>query len=217
LTNDCLTALRNARALIFDFDGTLVQSNNIKWRGFEVAFADFPERLPEIMAYCRGQHHTMRTDKFRYVYEHILRLPYTAEVEHQLHVRFAAATTQAIINAEEVRGSSAFLRRIPERYETGLLSSTPHEVLLDILGRRGIREYFGVIQGAPVNKASWLGTFRRERALSAEQTIFFGDTADDMRSAQVAGCTFVGVGEPDVFAAAQYAIEDFRNIDLTHA
>ena len=71
-------ALAGARAMVLDFDGTLVDSNPIKMRGFEAVFADFPERLPKIMAYCQGGPETPRGQKFKHVYEVILGRALTA-------------------------------------------------------------------------------------------------------------------------------------------
>ena len=48
----------SAKALVFDFDGTLVDSNAIKWKAFEACFDRFPDRREEILSYCRGNNHT---------------------------------------------------------------------------------------------------------------------------------------------------------------
>jgi phosphoglycolate phosphatase-like HAD superfamily hydrolase len=150
-----------ARLLVFDFDGTLVDSNPIKRRAFAHCFAGFPDRLEEILAYCNSQHRTPRGEKFRHVYERILRLPYTAAVASVLHERFEAATTEQIIRAPEIPGAEAFLRRVAQRHVTALLSTTPHDVLLTIVARRGWQALFGRVQGAPVQKATWLRAVRR--------------------------------------------------------
>lgn len=73
--------VRQARALVCDIDGTLVDSKSIKWRAFELRFGEFPDGLEEILPYCRGHHHIPRGEKFRYVNERILGLPFTSEIE----------------------------------------------------------------------------------------------------------------------------------------
>ncbi len=204
------TTIRGARALVFDFDGTLVDSNRIKWRGFEEVFAGFPDRVDEIMAYCRGANHTIRGQKFRHVYERILGLPYTADLEADLQARYADATTQAIIDAREIPGAMAFLTDVADRYHTALLSSTPHPILLEIIERRGMQRYFRHVQGAPVDKAAWLCAFRRDHALASEQIVFFGDTKEDTIAAVVSGCAFIGVGEAVLFPETCAIIADFQ-------
>ena len=178
---------------MFDFDGTLVDSNPIKRRAFERCFADLEERRDDVLAYCLGHHHVPRGEKFRHVYEAILGRPYTETVAADLHERFEAATTQQIIEAPEIPGAGAFLRRVHGRYLTAVLSSTPEAVLRDILRRRGWQHWFSVVQGAPVHKATWLKAFGETRGLEGREVVLFGDTAEDAAAADEAGCAFLQV------------------------
>jgi phosphoglycolate phosphatase-like HAD superfamily hydrolase len=186
--------LQRARVLVFDFDGTLVDSNDIKWRGFETVFRDFPDHLPRIRAYCRGANHTVRREKFRHVYEHIVGLPYSPDVDRRLHADFAKATTAAIVAAPEIPGARAFLRRVHGRALVAILSSTPHDVLLEVLDMRGWSGDCDVVRGAPVDKAAWISAFLVERQLESDQLMFFGDTPEDAAAGANAGCAFVHVG-----------------------
>lgn len=204
--------IRRARVLVFDFDGTLVDSNSIKWQAFEACFAEFPDRLAEIMAYCRGEHHTVRGEKFQHVSERILGLPYTPEVATELHARFDAASTRQIIGAPEVPGATRFLEAVRGTHLTGLLSSTPHRILLQILSGRGWRDYFRAVRGAPVEKTRWLEAFRRPRGLHATEAVFFGDTQEDADAAHAAGWTFVVVANEKLTADATYWIPDFAGL-----
>lgn len=190
------TLLTRAHTLVFDFDGTLVDSNPIKWKAFEQCFTECAERRDDILAYCRGNHHVPRWDKFRYVYEEILRLPYTPEITRRFQERFDRLTTTQIIEAEEVPGAEAFLRQASRRCRTALLSSTPHEILVRILRGRRWEGFFAIVQGAPVDKAGWLQSLRVQGHLAEQELVFLGDTMEDAHAAQEAGCAFIGVG-PD--------------------
>jgi beta-phosphoglucomutase-like phosphatase (HAD superfamily) len=116
-------AVESAKAVVFDFDGTLVDSNEIKWSGFEHVFSEFKERLPEISAYCRGNNHTIRGEKFRVVCEQI----FTVST-----LRSGAVVTRALCGvyhqcgcAHRIPGAAEFIRKVGDR-PTALLSSTPH-------------------------------------------------------------------------------------------
>lgn len=201
-----------ARALVFDFDGTLVDSNAIKWRAFEKCFAEFPDRHEEIFKYCQGNNHMTRGEKFRHVYETILKLPYTPTIEADLHERFAAATTGQIIAAPEIPGTNQFLQMVSGSHTTALLSSTPHATLLQLLEERGWRDYFNTIRGAPVNKAAWLQVFREERMLHEQDVVFFGDTFEDATAAKAAACTFIAVVNDTLVQDATYSIVGFKEL-----
>lgn len=206
-----------ARALeadlyVFDFDGTLVDSNPIKYRAFESCFArpEFAARREEILSYCRGNNHTPRGEKFRHVYERILSLPYTADAEQQLHRRFEQETTQAIIGAPEVQGASGFLESVRRKAHTAVLSSTPHPILREILEARGWLRYFDLKRGAPVVKADWLKGLQG-LGYPAGRILFFGDTPEDARAAERAGCPFVTVGK-EPLPGSRTAIPDFKGL-----
>ena len=205
--------IRKARVLIFDFDGTLVDSNAIKLRAFERCFSHFPDTLEQIMAYCGQHHHTPRWEKFRHVYENILRLPYTPEIETALSTRFVKETTQHIIDAAEVPGATRFLKTVMHSHATALLSSTPHEILLEILEARDWLNYFKYVQGAPVDKSTWLKEFRGKHGLREAEIVFFGDTQEDAAAARMAGCTFIAVRNLAFGAAASYSIPDFTALE----
>lgn len=201
--------VRGARALVFDFDGTLVDSNGIKWRAFEACFADVGERRGEVLAYCRGHHHVPRGEKFRHVYENILGRPYTADVAAALDARFAGATTGQIVTAAEIPGAGRFVHAVARHHLTALLSSTPHEVLLSIVAARGWRESFTTVRGAPVDKAAWLGEFAEAHRLAPSAVLFFGDTAEDARAAERAGCGFVAVANEELAGGGAPFLGDF--------
>jgi len=205
-------ALLQAKGLVFDFDGTLVDSNLIKWKGFEACFSGFPGRLEEIMAYCRGNSHTPRWDKFRHVYERILRLPYTPEDERRLSRAFEEATTQKIVETPEVPSAERFLRRVASTHWTALLSATPNPILAQILKNRGWGEIFREVQGAPVHKAVWLRELRGRKSWGAAQLLFFGDTPEDAQAAAEADCLFVLVGKTQETPTNTFAIPNYERL-----
>ncbi len=200
------------RMLVFDFDGTLVDTNPIKRRAFERCFAEFPAQLNEILAYCCGHHHTPRGEKFRHVYERILKRPYTSEIAASLHARFNSETTQQIIAAPEIRGAERFLQTMGRARETALLSSTPQAVLVEIIERRGWRAYFREVRGAPVDKAVWLTKTWQGRGWPAHAVLFIGDTAEDAQAAAAAGCTFLGIGTEPALARYGLTVTDFLGL-----
>lgn len=60
------------KAIIFDFDGVIIESAEIKTDAFRTLFAGYPDMLPEIIAHHQKNSGISRYKKFRYIYEKIL-------------------------------------------------------------------------------------------------------------------------------------------------
>jgi phosphoglycolate phosphatase-like HAD superfamily hydrolase len=212
MTATVVELVRQARCLVFDFDGTLVDSNPIKWRAFEECFSDYPGSMAQILEHCRGNPHSPRWEKFRTVYERILKIPYDQQVEDALVKRFEEETTRQIVEAPEIPGASGFLSQVQGSHSTALLSSTPHSTLLQILEGRGWTDYFQRVQGAPVDKSEWLRQLPNQAHGSSRQILFFGDTLEDAQAAQSAGCPFVAVGRLTPGALPGVQMADFTGL-----
>ncbi len=204
--------LRNARCLIFDFDGTLVDSNPIKWKAFESCFEGSPDAREKILEFCRGNNHTPRGEKFRHVVEKILGQKFTSPVESSLHARFEALTTEQIVIAPSLPGAETFLRLCQKRFATAVLSSTPQAILMDILTQRGWVDFFRWVQGFPVHKTTWLRELSRCNGWRSGEMVFFGDSPEDLQAAAAVDCRFVGVANEEIKSQADHFIPNFLGI-----
>ena len=77
------------------------------------------------------------------------------------------------------------------------------------MSRRGWREFFDEIRGAPVDKTAWLQTYRVGAGLDREDVVVFGDTDEDAVAAAAAGCSFVAIGSD---RGAGPAVRDFDEL-----
>ena len=203
--------IRSAEVLAFDFDGTLVDSNEIKRGAFDICFAEYPEHKAAIRDYCSRFNHTPRWEKFQHVVETILKQPYTDAVAKSLHQRYEAATTQQVIHAPEIPGALAFLNSLPN-VPVLLLSSTPIAILSEILAARRMATFFTVVLGAPLDKAARLAEYSQTHTLQPKDVLFFGDSVEDAGAARKAGWPFVAVANPALKAEADYFLTDFREL-----
>ena len=95
--------------LIFDFDGVLVESNDIRIEGFRRLFQDYPENeVSQLMPYVEKNGGISRYVKIRYFFEVIRRESLEIEDLQSLANRYSKLVKEKIIQAESVLGSDFF-------------------------------------------------------------------------------------------------------------
>lgn len=192
-------------AIALDCDGVLLESFDVKTRAFRELFADRPAHVEAIVGYHLANGGTSRYDKFRYIYEHILHQPLSAQAEAQLGERFAALVVDEVIRSPFVRGAEAFLREYAARWPLFIASGTPQDELHLIIERRGLQRYFRGVYGSPRRKVEILRAVLAAHGWQPAELLFVGDAANDWQAAAETGVSFIGrvpEGMPNPFPSA---------------
>ena len=181
------------RVIALDFDGTLVESNQIKDRAFEPIFSEWPEHTKSMMQWHLTHDSIERREKFRYFVEEILALPGQNDLIEKLTVRFGQLTKKAIIECPYVKGVYKFLEYIRNRVSVYLVSATPQLDLDQIIKARGLGGYFKDVYGAPTKKDETLKNIILLEKVSVDEILFIGDSPEDQQSAKNIGINFIGM------------------------
>ena len=176
-----------------DFDGTLVESNNIKDRAFETIFCEWPEHTETMMRWHLTHDSIERGEKFRYFVEEVLALPGQNDLIEKLSSRFGQLTKEAIIECPYVKGAHEFLEYIRNRVSVYLVSATPQLDLEQIIKARGLGGYFKDVYGAPTKKDETLKNIILLEKVSVDEILFIGDSSEDQQSAKNIGINFIGM------------------------
>ena len=176
-----------------DFDGTLVESNNIKDRAFETIFCEWPEHTETMMRWHLTHDSIERGEKFRYFVEEVLAFPGQNDLIEKLSSRFGQLTKEAIIECPYVKGAHEFLEYIRNRVSVYLVSATPPLDLDQIIKARGLAVYFKNVYGAPVQKDETLKNIILLEKVSVDEILFIGDSPEDQQSAKNIGINFIGM------------------------
>lgn len=179
------------KAIIFDLDGVIIESAEIKTRAFEVLFADYPDKLPEIVAYHNRNSGYSRYIKFRYFYEKILGQELTAAKEGELGRRFSQIVLEEVLKAPLVAGTEDFLKGNHRHYLLFVASGTPEEELHYILRQRGLDTYFRGVYGTPRTKPEIIKQILAQHRLSNREAGFIGDAESDRMAAMETNIVFI--------------------------
>ena len=140
--------------IIFDFDGVILESAEIKTVAFRRLFEDdYPEEVEEIVDYHINNMGISRYVKFRHIFNNIILQPLTLKQEEELGQRFSAIVFEEVLKAPIVSGLLEFLEEYYKTIQLFIASGTPEDELHTIVKRRGLGKYFQGIFGTPKTKA----------------------------------------------------------------
>ncbi|OPY36113.1 MAG: Phosphoglycolate phosphatase [Methanoregula sp. PtaU1.Bin051] len=189
--------------LIFDFDGVLVESVDIKTRAFQELFSFAPNHIKEIVGYHTMNAGISRFEKFRHIYTNILHEELTDEKFQALSDRFSSLVIDAVVAAPCVPGARGLLRKFSGTIPMSVISATPEEELREIIRRRRMDLFFTRISGSPAKKADNIHALVEWEHLDPGKTIYIGDAINDLNAALQTGVRFIGrirPGVPNPFA-----------------
>lgn len=184
------------KIIVFDFDGTLVDSNSIKIDGF-YSVVDGDAGSVELMtAILKGANGT-RWDVFHtYLTKRQSNTTVISREVASLVEKYNMIVDNAIISAPEMPGATQLLDKLLlSGCKLILSSATPQLNLASIIERRGWMHYFNSIHGAPASKINTLEQILAMPHMSVSDLAVVGDGSDDRKSADAVSCSFFPVGE----------------------
>src|SRR5687768_5733720 len=186
------------QAIIFDFDGVVVESGEIKTQAFANLYQEYGETvMAEVAKYHVLNGGMSRYQKFRYFQETLLeKPPLTAEEERQLDQRFSELVVEAVIASAPVPGAAELIQREAGRIPLFVASGTPETELNTIVVRRGLGSYFTAVRGSPTPKQKLIGDILSTHGLLPERVLMIGDALIDYQSAIVNNVAFIGRVRP---------------------
>ena len=192
--------LHGLDAIIFDFDGVLVESVDIKTQAFAALYADHGEKIvAQVEDYHLRHGGQSRFEKFRYFQAEIVGGPPLEDSDvADLASRFSRLVIDRVVLAPMVRGAQEFLDQCRSRMPLFIVSGTPTSELAEILERRELRQYFRDFKGSPGTKAEHVRELLREYEIDAGRCVVFGDAMADYGGAVANDVKFLGrVAEND--------------------
>ena len=193
-TNGHLSGLK---AIIFDFDGVILESADIKTIAFLELFNHRPDLQPAILQYHLDNLGVSRYDKFAWIYQELLDQPFTAEIREQLGNDFSALVLQKVMASPFVPGALEALQFLSSKLLLFVASGTPQEELDLIVEKRGLQNYFREVWGTPSKKPEIIRCILSNYGLTPQEALMVGDGSSDYKAAVETNLHFVARDTPE--------------------
>lgn len=182
------------KAVIFDFDGVLVDSNLIKTQAFIELFQDYgPRVVASVIKHHRLHGGISRVEKIRYAFENFIKAPLVPGHLDRLAIEYSEKVVEKVVNAGWIAGAEEFLNNNHQNFQLFVISGTPEEELRQIIHRRKMARYFKEILGSPVKKPRHIKNLLLSHDLKPKECVFVGDALTDYNAAADTGLDFIGI------------------------
>ena len=179
------------RAVIFDFDGVILESANIKSEAFVDLFADHTVHRDAILAHHIENLGVSRYRKFEWIYRELLCQPLDEEESRRLGESFSTIVLDRILACPFVPGALELLESLAPLTSLFVASGTPQEELDHIVDRRGLRRYFREVWGTPQSKVEIIESILSRFQIDSSEAVFLGDGISDYRAARQTNVPFI--------------------------
>jgi len=194
------------KAIIFDFDGVICESVEVKTGAFRKLFQSYPKHLDQILRFHMDNGGMSRFEKFKIIYRDFLRQELTANHSRELGRKFTQYSYQAVLDSPSVKGAGEFLKKYHQTFLFFIVSGTPQEEMVSIVKEKGLGKYFQGVYGAPRLKGELLAMILKQHGLRNNEAVFVGDSRTDYEGADQVGIKFIGrlhAGYPNPFLGVQ--------------
>jgi phosphoglycolate phosphatase-like HAD superfamily hydrolase len=188
---------RNIKGIIFDFDGVILDSAEIKTEAFIELFDEYPEYAETIKSHHIENQGITRFKKFQWIYENLLDKEYTKQTKDKLGRDFSNLVFEKIMNAEFIPGAIELLNELNGRVPCFISSGTPDEELVIILKERNLKDYFQRVYGSDRTKEEAVDLIINDYGFSNDELLFIGDAITDYNAARSADLHFIAVQSTD--------------------
>lgn len=188
--------------IVFDFDGTLCDSAEVKTDAFYLLYLDDegPEFAERVRTYHVANAGVSRFDKIRHIEGEMLgRAADEARVEAVAR-RFGDIVEAQVMAAPLFDGVVDVLDDLDGAVTLAVASATPTEELRRIVLGKGLDRYFAAVEGSPRTKGDILVDLIERFGVEPRRTLMVGDQPSDRAAADQAGSSFLSFGRSDTAA-----------------
>jgi len=170
--------------ILFDFDGVIADSVNVKTEAFYDMYFPFGKEIAEeVKIHHRNNGGMSRFKKFAYYHKTFLNEDINEDKIKKLADEFSQLVLDGVVNSPLVPGILDFLENNYHKMKFWIITGTPTAEIKVILERKNLSKYFIDSYGSPQIKSEWTKTVLETNKLVNKDTVFIGDALADYEAA----------------------------------
>lgn len=195
--NEVETLVQSKKILIFDFDGVLVDSLDLKTEAFALLYQQYgDEVVAKVVKHHINNGGMSRYQKFKYYHKIFLNKNIDEKKVNSLSQKFSSIVLEKVISAKEINGASDFLKLFCTKDKLCIVNSaTPLNEIKEIVKARGLSTFFQAVYGSPNSKEENLLQIQNTFNIDLKTAVFIGDALSDFNAAKVMKMDFIGIGK----------------------
>ena len=191
LTKKTLHLLRSYTSIMWDFDGVIKDSVDIKTKAYESLFMPYGANVAKFVK----EHHEANGGMSRFdkipTYLKFAGLNASDPVISDFCERFSKSVMEGVIDSPWVPGVKEYLVDSNTQQLFVLVTATPQAEIEIILDRLGISSCFKKVFGAPIRKEIAVLNAMEIYGLSPNEVLMIGDSSSDLQAAKRNSISFL--------------------------
>ena len=193
--NSDYTNIFETKIMVFDFDGVIIDSTEVKVDEYRNLFSQFTKNettLNEIINIYRNSAGIPRETTFKKVFKEVLDKTISNQEVKNLSSDFSKQIFRRLETLEPLKGFLKYLA-IHKEINKHILSGAPNSDIFYLMKKLNLSKYFKSIKGGPLNKKNELINIMNLEKVKAKDIVYFGDQKNDHIAAKSAGVGFIGI------------------------
>lgn len=185
---------RKYKVIFWDFDGVLMNSNEIRDLGFVRVLSEYPKQeVDQLLKFHQKNGGLSRYVKFRYFFEEVMDEKISDEEVYIWAEKFSIIMKELLVDKSRlIEETIQFVKKEYEKIEMHIVSGSDQSELRYICQQLEIAKYFKSINGSPTPKNDLVETILRKHKYSLNDCVLIGDSINDKVAAEKNMINFIG-------------------------
>jgi len=186
--------LTNFEVIIWDFDGVIIDSDEIRTNSFKETFKEFGKRnVDKLIEYHKLNGGLSRYDKIDFFFKKIINQNISdSEFISRVNLYSKFCLERLCDKSLLINDSLDFIKVNYKNYFFHIASASDEMELRNICKELDISHFFRSINGSPTTKVNNVKDILKNNNYSIHKCCLIGDSNNDMDAANINGITFIG-------------------------